>query len=172
MLKIFSTQLLGCLKKITEKEEINLEDSARLVAQAIIGDGHLYIYGAKEMHAVTLEATDGQEPFPKAKALHHVEELSPMDRVLLISRYSTDEEIVTFAKQLQEAGIPAVGISTIQDGIESLESFVDVHIDLQLIRGLIPAEDGTRTGFPTSMVALFAYFGLFFTVQEIVEEYM
>jgi Domain of unknown function (DUF2529) len=172
MLKIFSTQLLGCFKKLAEQEELTLEDGARILAQAVLGDGHVYMYGAQELHAITLEATLGQEAFPKAKGLQSVEELSSMDRVLLISRFSTDEEIVSLAKQLQLAGIPTVAISTKKDGVESVESFVDVHIDTQLVRGLIPAEDGTRTGFPTSMIALFAYYGLFFTIQEIVEEYM
>jgi fructoselysine-6-P-deglycase FrlB-like protein len=172
MLKIFSTQLLGCFKKLAENEEITLEDSARVLAQAIVGDGHIYVYGANEMHAITLEATLGQEPLPKAKKLQTIEEISSMDRVLLVSRYSTDEEILSLAKKLQSKGIQTVGISTRKEGEASLENFVDVHIDTQLVRGLIPTDDGSRIGFPTSMIALFAYYGLSFTIQEIIEEYM
>ncbi|RBN40554.1 DUF2529 domain-containing protein, partial [Priestia megaterium] len=32
-------------------------------------------------------------------------------------------------------------------------------------------EDGSRFGFPAMMVALYAYYGLTFTLKEIVEEY-
>lgn len=47
----------------------------------------------------------------------------------------------------------------------------DVHIDLRLKKGLLPDELGNRVGYPTSLVALYIYFGLKFTIEEILEEY-
>ena len=68
MLKIFSTQLNSLFKKVMEKEEFNMEDAARLLAQAAVGDGTIYIHGFGEMDGVTKEALNGIEPFIKAKA--------------------------------------------------------------------------------------------------------
>ena len=44
MLKMFTTQLIGRLKMIEEKEVYNLEDAARLLAQALVGEGNFFIY--------------------------------------------------------------------------------------------------------------------------------
>ena len=47
----------------------------------------------------------------------------------------------------------------------------DVHIDLQLIKGLLPNDAGERFGYPSSMAALYVYYGLKFTIEEILAEY-
>ncbi|MDP4084230.1 MAG: DUF2529 domain-containing protein [Bacillota bacterium] len=175
MLKIFSTQLTGLFKKILENEEFSLEDGARLLAQAPIGDGIIYIFGTKEMKAVEVEALEGAEPLKGAKALNKAqfEELTEADRVLLISRHSTDDEAKELASNLWDKGIPFVSISTIEDeDAESpLTDSADVHIDLRLTKGLLPDEFGNRFGFPHSMAALFVYYGLKFEIDEMLSEY-
>ncbi|ENQ3079616.1 DUF2529 domain-containing protein [Bacillus multifaciens] len=174
MFKIFSTQLGGYFTKIAQKEEMNIEDSARLLAQALVSDGHIYLHGTKEMEGVICEALYGLEPMQNAKRL--VEDgkqadITTSDRVLLISRFSTDEEIISLAKQLQENGHFVVGISAKQEGELSLEQFTDAHIDTKLAKPLIPDDDGSRYGFPSLMTALFAYHGLKFTIDDIMNEY-
>ncbi|HDR4571322.1 DUF2529 domain-containing protein [Bacillus cytotoxicus] len=174
MLKIFSTQLSGYFTRISQKEEMNIEDSARLLAQALVGDGIIYLHGKNEMEGVVAEALYGAEPLPRAK--HLIEhgkqaEVTSADRVLLISRFSTDEEVVSIAKKLQEEGHSIVGISAIQEGAESLEHFTDIHIDTRLLKGLIPNDEGNRYGFPSLILSLFAYHGLKFTIDEMIEEY-
>ncbi|WP_096156331.1 DUF2529 domain-containing protein [Bacillus sp. FJAT-45066] len=172
MLKIFMTQLSGVFKKIASDEEFGLEDGARVLAQAVVGDGHVYVAGFAEMKAVVAEAVYGAEPLIGARELEDVTALKDVDRVLIVSRSSTDVAAVELAKQLQARGIGAVGISTVPKRVdgESLTDLVDNHIDLQLYQGLIPDEDGSRFGYPSSLVALFAYHGLAFTVREIVRE--
>lgn len=175
MFKIFSTQLNGYFTKITQNEEMNIEDSARLLAQALIGDGTIYLHGTKEMEGVLCEALYGAEPMKHAKRLFEGEtraDVTSADRILLISRFSTDEEIVSVAKQLQKEGHFIVGISALQEGEQSLEQFTDVHIDTKLLKALIPDDDGSRYGFPSLMTALFVYHNLKFTIDEIVSEYM
>ncbi|MFP3125425.1 DUF2529 domain-containing protein [Ectobacillus funiculus] len=174
MLKIFSTQLSGYFKRIAEQEEMNIEDGARLLAQALIGNGSIYMHGMKEMEGVVLEALYGEEPLKGAKPLFKGGELAPItsaDRVLLISRFSTDTEAVELARRLQTEGHFIVGVSAIKEGMHSLEQFTDVHIDTKLIKGLIPDEDGSRFGFPSLIIALLAYYGLKFTMDEIMAEY-
>ncbi|WP_078414438.1 DUF2529 domain-containing protein [Priestia abyssalis] len=175
MLKIFTTQLTGYFKQIQEKEEFHIEDGARVLAQAIIGDGNIYIYGKDEMQAVGLEATKSQEPLPSTKlmAFEDIGHLTSADRVLLVSRTSTDPHILDLAQRLQEQGVLTVGISPIEKEttLPSLEDFVDAHIDTKLLKPLIPDDEGNRYGFPGIMTALYAYYGLHLTIKEIITEY-
>ena len=172
MLKIFSTQISGIFKNLTEKEEFEMEDAARLLAQAVVGDGSVYIHGYGEMEGVTAESLQGAEPFPKAKRFHEEEEITSADRFLLFSRHSNDPEAVKLAKQLADAYIPFVAVSTVVPSEEeSLVDLADIHIDLRITRGLIPDDSGNRFGFPTLIAALFAYYGIKFTIEEIVQEY-
>jgi hypothetical protein len=166
MLKMFTTQLTGLLKRIEEKEEYSFEDGARLLAQ-----GPIYIFATKEMKAVEFEAIEGAEPLKGAKVFERVGELTDSDRVLIFSRYSSDEDAVEVAAQLQEKAIPFVAVSTAVPEGGKLQELADLHIDLRLTKGLLPDDFGNRYGYPSSMAALFVYFGLKFTIEEILAEY-
>lgn len=174
MLKMFSTQLAGLFKRLQEKEEFSIEDGARLLAQAAAGQGSIYIFGKNEMSAIGHEAVFGAEPLSSAKILtEDAEETEPADRVLIASRYADDAGAVKLAHKLREKGIPFVAISTVRPEMSGsgLDSLADVHIDLGLTKGLLPDETGNRVGFPASIAALFIYYGLKFTIEEILEEY-
>lgn len=173
MLKMFSTQLTGLFKRLHEKEEFAIEDGARLLAQAAAGQGTIYIYGTKEMQAIGFEAVFGEEPLQSAALLTDGLQVEAADRALIVSRYADDADAVSTAHDLQEKGIPFVAISTVRGETdrESLDTLADVHIDLRLTKGMLPDETGNRIGFPTSMAALFVYYGLRFTIEEILEEY-
>ncbi|MFS0766577.1 MULTISPECIES: DUF2529 domain-containing protein [Peribacillus] len=172
MLKIFSTQISGLFKKMIENEAFEMEDAGRLLAQAAVGDGAVYIHGFGEMQGVTAEALDGAEPFPKVKRYESGETISREDRFLIFSRHSDDAEALLLAKQLKEKDIPFVAVSTsVPSEEDSLLELADVHIDLRIQRGLIPDETGNRYGYPTLIAALFAYYGIKFTLEEIINEY-
>ncbi len=173
MLKMFSTQLTGLFNRLQEKEEFTIEDGARLLAQAAAGEGKIYIFGTGEMKAVELEAVNGEEPLHSAAILTEETEPESADRALIVSRYADDDDAVRVARDLQEKGIPFVAISTVrnENEAESLNAMADVHIDLRIKKGLLPDESGNRVGFPTSIAALYVYFGLKFTIEEILEEY-
>lgn len=172
MLKMFSTQLTGLFKRLQEKEEFSIEDSARLLAQAAAGEGKIYIFGTKEMTGIGYEATQSQEPLRDAAVLQNGDEVTETDRVIIFSRNSNDEETLELAKTLAVKGIPFVAVSTaVPEGSESLADMADVHIDLKLMKGLLPDEEGNRFGYPASMAALFVYYGIKFTIEEIMVEY-
>lgn len=171
MLKMFTTQLTGLFKRIEEKGEYSFEDGARLLAQAPVGDGSIYIFATKEMKAVLYEALEGAEPLKSVKMFEGVEELTDSDRVLIFSRYSGDEAALELAFQLHEKAIPIVAVSTVVPEGEKLLELADLHIDLRLTKGLLPDDLGNRYGYPSSMAALFVYFGLKFTIEEILAEY-
>ncbi|WP_010677225.1 DUF2529 domain-containing protein [Bacillus timonensis] len=176
MLKIFTTQLQGQFKKIMEQEEMNMEDGARILAQSAISDGTIFIHGFGEMAAVATEALFGAEPLESAKPLYtdgKMNEIGDVDSVLLITRFSTDKEAIKLAEELRGNGIQVVAISAIvkTEADRTLNEIVDIHIDSKLQKSLIPDDDGTRFGFPSVMTALYAYFGLKFTIKEMVEEF-
>ncbi|MCG3084869.1 DUF2529 domain-containing protein [Anoxybacillus sp. LAT_35] len=171
MLKILSTQLTGVFQRISTQEEEQFEDAARLLAQAVISNGTIFIYGIDEMEAVAAEALYGAEKLPNVKRLD-INEVKTADRVLIVSRFCTNEEAIRIAKQLQEQNIWTIGMSSIiEETTQTLVDYVDVHIDLCLKQPLVPAEDGTRIGFPSAVAALFAYHSLALMTQEIVAEY-
>ncbi|PLR96600.1 DUF2529 domain-containing protein [Bacillus sp. T33-2] len=174
MIKMFSTQLTGIFKRLQEKQEFAIEDGARLLAQASAGEGNIFIYGKAEMAAVPFEAVEGAEPLLSAKIFNNgsLEELTDADRVLIIARKSDDEDAVGIAEALVGKRIPFVAVSTaVPEAAEELSLLADVHIDLGMKKGLLPDEHGNRVGMPTSIAALFVYFALKFTVEEILEEY-
>jgi electron transfer flavoprotein alpha/beta subunit len=127
------------------------------------------------MKAVEFEALEGAEPLAGAKALAAVnrDELKREDRVLIFTRSSADYDAVELGLRLREKGIPFVAVSTVAGSTDSadLAEMADVHIDLLMTKGLLPDDLGNRFGFPTSMAGLFVYYGLKFTIEEIIAEY-
>jgi Domain of unknown function (DUF2529) len=169
MLKMFTTQLTGVFKKIAEEEEFSFEDGARLLAQG----SSIYFHGSREMKAVEFEAVEGAEPLKGAKVLTEavLPELSGADRVLIFTRTSSDAEAVGVAEKLRGQNVPFVAVSTVLDSEGPLVDLADVHINLRLTKGLLPDDVGNRYGYPSSMAALFVYYGLKFTIEEILAEY-
>ncbi|MEH7303643.1 DUF2529 family protein [Neobacillus drentensis] len=171
MLKMFTTQLTGLFKRIEEKEEYSFEEGARLLAQAPVGDGSIYIFAANEMKAVEFEAFHGAEPFKDVKIFKSIDEVTESDRALIFTRYTSDETALEVARQLHKKGIPFVAVATIVPEGEELHELADLVMDLRLTKGLLPDDEGNRYGYPASMAALFVYYGLKFTIEEILAEY-
>ncbi|MCA1065484.1 DUF2529 domain-containing protein [Rossellomorea sp. AcN35-11] len=172
MIKMFTTQLTGLFKRIYDKQEFQIEDGARLLAQAAIGEGNIYIKGFGEMEAVTAEALSGAEPLPSAKRYDPSVELTEADRVLLVTRFSTDEEAVLLGRKLSDEGVPFVAVSGLVEGEANLADTADIHLDTKLIKGMLPGDEiGERVSFPSSMAALYLYFVLGFGIREMLEEY-
>ncbi|SFA42305.1 protein of unknown function [Parageobacillus thermantarcticus] len=175
-MKIFATQMIGYLKKIAEEEEMALEDGARLLAQAIVGDGRILLHGFHEMEAVVIEALYGHDKLPKAVRLmengHLRNDIDETDRILLIARFSNDQDAIRLAERLKEQGLEIAAISAVvKDEQPSLVDVVDVHIDSKLLKPIIPKDDGSRIGMPTVITASFAYYCLLLTIYDILEEY-
>ncbi|RBW68690.1 DUF2529 family protein [Bacillus taeanensis] len=172
MLKIFTTQLLGAFQNI-QKEEFEIEDSARLLAQTIVSDGTIYFYGTKEMKAVESAAVFGPDtlPNPQQLNLETVEQLTSLDLVVLASRFSTDKEAVELAKKIKAQGAKLITLSAHKEGEASLINIADFSIDTKLMSPLVPAEDGSKIGFPSAITGLYGYYALYLTTKEIVIEH-
>ncbi|MDG5471155.1 DUF2529 domain-containing protein [Jeotgalibacillus sp. ET6] len=171
MLKMFTTQLSGLFSRLQGKEELLMEDAARLLAQAAVGEGTIYIKGFEEMQGVAEEALNGAEPMACALELQNVEDLDGADRVLIVTRRSTDEPALSLGQKLKDKQIPFTVISgVVKEAENDLTSLADVHLNTQLVKGMLPDEDGNRFGFPSLMAALYLYHGLKFSLDEMIVE--
>ncbi len=168
--KMFTTQLIGLLKRISEKEEFPIEDAGRLLAQGLISEGIIYIKGFGEMAAIEKEAIDGAETLSRIQCWTPSVQLSEADRVLIASRFADDPEAIELAKKLEADGIPFAAIAS-QREESGIEVLADAFIDMRLTKGLLPDDEGGRTGFPSAIAGLYTYFLLKMTIEEIMSEY-
>jgi Domain of unknown function (DUF2529) len=177
MLKIFSTQVSGLLKAISDKEEQSIEEASRLLAHSVLSGGTVYFKGFSEMEAVVSEALFGENNFRRGAELTHksMDGLLPVDSVVVASRFLDDEEAVTFCKKVKKSeDCHVILMGGRRKGAENeagSDAAADIVIDTKAVRGLVPLDDGTRIGFPSGLTALFAYYALFLTTEEILEEY-
>lgn len=171
-MKMFLTQINGLFSRIYEKEQYSIEDSARLLAQAAIGEGKIYLKGFNEMEAITKEALEGAEPMAFTAPLTAVDDLTDADRVIIITRFSNDTEAIELAHKLVEKSVPFTAISGSSKNDEmGLVQLADVHINTSLLKPMLPTETGERVCFPASMSALFIYHCIKLTFDEIMDEY-
>ncbi|MCM3476820.1 DUF2529 family protein [Caldibacillus thermoamylovorans] len=173
MSKIFTTQLIGRLQKISE-QELDIEDAARLLAQALVGEGSIYIFGENDLRSVFLEAKYGQEPLQRVQEWtgDTFEQLSTADRVLIFSRNIANEQVVVLAKKLRSLQVPFVVVGSISvNDVNPVENLADVCINLHIDTGLVPDERGGRTMYPHAIAALYVYHSLKFRIDEIMEDY-
>ncbi|WLR41696.1 DUF2529 family protein [Bacillus carboniphilus] len=173
MLKIFSTQLIGHFNRIQQKEELSIEDGARLLAQASVGEGDIYVYATEQLKPLVDMSISEEEGLPSAKKFPtDLTNIQPEDRVLLFSPLSTNKNAIKIAEFLRERQVPTVAVTAIEkESTNILINLVDVHIDSKLNKQLVPTEDGTRIGFPTLMTSLYVYYGLLFSIREMISEY-
>lgn len=173
MINVFTKILTKRFTRIVEEQEFEIEDAARLLAQALVSDGKIYIYGEKEMDAIAKEAATGHDSLPNAvhmSDINDVNKLTEFDRLLIVSRLSTDEHALELAKRARELGVPAVAISAVVADKEGLQDLVEVQMDTTLVQPILPEESGEFFAFPSVMMAFFAYYGIFITLREIMED--
>jgi len=168
MLKIFTTQLNGVFQKILKQEEL-FEDASRFLAQAIVGEGKVYVHGAKEFSGIKY-GEDTPQSFEPLFEEGQMKSLSSVDRVLLFAKHADDEEVIQIANTLTKNGIGFVVVSTVIEK-DSLSDLADIFINYELTRKLVPTEEGDRIGLPTLLTGLFIYHCLLLTINEILADF-
>lgn len=174
LLKIFTTQLIGRLKKIESEQNFAIEDAARLLAQAHVGEGKIYIYAEDEMSGVFSEIRNGQEPLDRIERLteSNFSEITDADRALIFSRDVSNEKALAIGKALEEKAIPFVAICSAAAKEENpFEDLAYVFVNLYMDKGLVPTETGGRTGYPSLIAALYVYHNIKILLDEMLEDY-
>ncbi|MDM5201416.1 DUF2529 family protein [Fictibacillus enclensis] len=174
MQKIFSTQLNGIFTKIQQESEYAIEDAARLLAQTLISRGTVYFATKDEMKAIAAEGLNGAEAFPAAKELSDTDipELTSTDIVIAATGFRDDEGLLGLIRKVKDqTETPVILLATRKKEEAIQEEEWDSYIPLHLRGGLVPFENGGRSGIPSAMAGLFAYHVICLTAKEILEEY-
>lgn len=157
-MKILTTQITGLFQRIAAKNEEAVEETARLLAQALVGEGRVVIAAFDEMAAVASNAILGAEPLERAVTFSNELELTRADRVWILARTSDDQRALRLAETLTESGIPfaALAAEAMADG-NKLAELATTYLATGITKGLLPGPDGNRIVEPHAMAALFLY---------------
>lgn len=173
MTKILATQLNGLFQKISKNEEEAIEQTARLLAQASVGDGHVYFATFGELQAIELHALLSMEPFYNLKKWSSDLQLSNVDRVLLFTQSCQNEEALKLARKLSEQFIPfAVVSSEAQEAQNELSDLAYTYISMHIRGGIVPhpTKLTERAVFPHLHAALFIYEAIKLIYDEMLED--
>lgn len=159
---MLTTQLTGLFQRIAKQEEA-IEDIARVLAQAAVGEGTIFIAAFGEMKAVTATALHGAEPLPSAQEWHPESIITSADRVFILAKNSEGDEL---AGRLADAYIPFAMLSAETKENDLADAFISLKID----KGLLPDDEGGRTVVPHALAALYVYHAVKMAVDEMLAE--
>ncbi|MDG5787349.1 DUF2529 family protein [Evansella sp. AB-P1] len=180
-MKIFQTQVQGLLNRFTDIED-ELEDAARMIAQSIISEGKVWIFGEKEMKGIIHQAVEGEDSFPNIMegtiGGHSTQQL---DTVIVFSpdpHSQWADHVVSTAK---EVPCNVIGVSSERNlaatspaesnNDTSWGEKCDLFFSTGVKRGLVPTESGQFLGHPHLLVGLHIYYLLYLTTMEFLEEH-
>ncbi|WP_172371325.1 DUF2529 family protein [Sporosarcina jiandibaonis] len=169
-MKMLTTQISGLLQRIIGNNEDSIEETARLLAQATIGEGQVILACFGEMKAVQLVATEGVDKLVGAVTYKPGMKIGSEDRVWIFTRSSRDEEALSLARTLADEFIPFAAVSSQNAEDNELAELAMTYISTGLTRGLLPGEDGNRIVEPQALAALFIYEAVKISYDEMVSE--
>lgn len=170
-MKILSTQVSGLLQRIASNEEEPIEETARLLAQATVGEGRIIIASFGEMRAVTETALYGVEPLPGAVSYEPGMPIASADRVWLLTRSAKDASALALARILADEFVPFSALAAEKsDEANELADLAYTYIATGLVKGLLPGENGERIVQPHALAALFIYEAVKLAYDEMLAE--
>lgn len=170
--KILTTQIRGLLERIGNSQEEAVEETARLFAQALVGEGRIILAPFGEMAAVAAEALHGAEPLERAVRYEDGLSLTAPDRVWLIVRNSDHAEANELANKLSEEQVPfaVLAADSAEADSNELAELAFTYISTGLNKGLLPGPDGGRVVQPHALAALFVYEAVKLSMAEMLED--
>lgn len=155
---MLTTQISGLFQRIARNNEFAIEETARLLAQATIGEGRVIFACIDEMEVVYLTATSSAEIFSDAVRYEEDLQIGTEDRVWIISRLSNDVRALKIARRLASNHIPFAAVATEEASDENeLSSLASTYIYTNLTKGILPGDDGARIVQPHTVAVLFVY---------------
>ncbi|WP_102026406.1 DUF2529 family protein [Salirhabdus sp. Marseille-P4669] len=170
MLQAFTTHVINHFHQIKNEEGQQIEDAARILCNTIIGDGHIYWYGTKEMQAFITEVVEGAEPIPKSKYYQDDVELSILDRLIIVTPFADNKEVIDVVKKAQDQGTDVIVMSAVKSETDALVELADFHIDTKLVEPLLEIGD-EKIGFPSVLMMFYVYYCLYVNVKEILDDF-
>ncbi|PIC64697.1 hypothetical protein CSV79_04875 [Sporosarcina sp. P13] len=170
-MKILTTQIRGLLERLADGQEENIDETARLLAQALVGEGRILIATFDEMEAVTATALYGAEPLQGA--VRYTDEMVPTkaDRVWLLARNANHPDALALARKLADQFIPFAALTSgPADDSNELADLAFTYISTGLKKGLLPGPTGERIVQPHALAALFIYEAVKLSLDEMLED--
>lgn len=169
-MKMLTTQLNGLLDRIATNNEDAIEETARLLAQATVGEGRVIIAGFDELKIVHTVATDAKTPFAGAIAYDEDLEIDQADRVWIFTRSANEPGALELARKLAEKFIPFAVVAPEKEEAHELANLAMTYLSTGLLRGLLPGEDGERIVEPHALAALFIYEAVKISYDEMIDD--
>lgn len=163
MLKIFNTQLNGIFKKI-DMQEAELDIAGRLLAQAVVGEGKIYVKGFGDLKFFEEFAANSKENLFDAAVYISDALVDGTDRILVMSD-AYDESTAEFVDSLEARDIDYVLVCNKHEDIRSMN-----FIDLSTPRALVPTEDFSRIITPHMMAMNYIYYAIYSVMHEMLIE--
>ncbi|MDS9472296.1 DUF2529 family protein [Sporosarcina pasteurii] len=156
-MKMLTTQLSGLLDRIAKNNEEAIEETARLLAQATVGEGRVIIAGLDELDTVCQVAMHSAEPFIGAVQYNPEMTIGHADRVWVFTRSAEHPQALELACSLAAEFIPFAVVTPEKTEENKLFDLATTYISTSLTRGLLPGENGERIVQPHALAALFIY---------------
>lgn len=169
-MKMLTTQIGGLLDRIVKSNEDAIEETARLLAQATVGEGRVIFAGFDELDAVHLVATLSEKPFIGAIPYDPSLTIGQEDRVFILTRSATDSGALELARTFAKDFIPFAAVAAEKDEDNELADLATTYMATGLTRGLLPGDDGERIVQPHVLAALFIYEALKISYDEMLSD--
>lgn len=169
-MKMLTTQISGLLQRIIGNNEEAIEETARLLAQATIGEGRVILACFGELKAVQFVATESLNKLHGAIQYEPGMKIGSQDRVWILSSYEDDEAALSLARSLAEDFMPFAAVSSKKPEDYELADLATTYIATGLTRGLLPGEDGERIVEPQALAGLFIFEAVKISYDEMVLE--
>lgn len=172
MFKMLTTQLTGLYQRVLQTEEDNIEDAARLLAQAAIGEGNVYFACFGELQAVEDNAFLSAAPFTQLARYTPDVELTDADRVCIFTPTASNEAAISLAQYCNDHFIPFAVVASEKAADDNvLSDLAYVYISLKVRGGLLPhpTDLSKRVVMPHLLSALFVYEAMKLSYDEMVD---
>lgn len=157
-----TAQLNSLFERLSRQQEA-IGSIAGVLAQAAIADGTIFIAAFGELKAVTAVALNNKEPLRAAAEWSPASIVTSTDRVWILAPNKEGDEL---AGRLSDAGIPFAFISSQSDESELADAFL--LLDSQE-RALLQ-DDGGPVLVPHAMAALYVYYAVKLSIDELLAE--
>lgn len=169
-MKMLTTQVSGLLQRIVRNNEASIEETARLLAQATVGEGRIIMASFGDMDAVRLVAARSKASFSQMVHYEFGMKISTEDRVWILTHSEENGPALELAQVLIKDFIPFAVVATEKADDNELAGLATTYISTGLTRGLLPGDDGTRYVEPHALAALFIYEAVKISYDEMLED--
>lgn len=168
MMKILATQFNGKLQTLAKQED-ELFDVVRLLAQALVGEGTVYVDAYGECEGLYPMLSEGPDQMKRVTKIKDRKTLHAVDRVLIFTPDTERSDLLASLARYDAWHTP-YAIVTLSDVTETLERSI-APLALKFNKGLLPAEYGSRHGLPSLALCAFLLTHILTQLQEMTEEW-